>query len=176
MSITAAKPSAHQLPSTPEDERSKKAATLTLLVVVDGSERTGRVLECVKTLAGDGRGVRIILLSVQPQPAEGRIRGYGSFLRAEVVDRLRDLGGRAVNAAGRALTSTAITQQHRVEIGHSAETILRVAREENCDAIVIGAAPRNAIEGWLITRVGLYFGSPAIRVLARADRPVVVVK
>ena len=80
------------------------------LVVIDGSERTGRVIEYALRLAQDGRGVEVVLLGIVPEPADGRLRGYGSFKRDEIRARLKDvIGQRAVAAAARRLEQAGVS-------------------------------------------------------------------
>ena len=97
------------------------------LVVIDGSERTGRVIEYALRLAQDGRGVEVVLLGIVPEPADGRLRGYGSFKRDEIHARLKDvIGQRAVAAAARRLEQAGVSHKDRIEVGDPAQTILRV--------------------------------------------------
>ena len=107
---------------------------LRVLAVIDGSERTGRVIDFALGLAPEGRGIEVILLGVIPEPPDGRLRGYGSFKSKEIHARLKDLmGARAVAAAARRLDQAGITHKDRIEVGAPAEAILRVADEEACD-------------------------------------------
>jgi nucleotide-binding universal stress UspA family protein len=148
-----------------------------VLVVVDGSERTGRVVEQAKALASDEKSVQAILLNVQPAPVDGRLRGYGSFKREEIRERLVDcLGRRAVTAAGRVLSHAGIENTFRVEIGNTVATILRIANEEGCDAILIGSAAPSTLQKWLQRTTGILLATVATQVAQLSEVPVIVVK
>ena len=148
-----------------------------VLAVVDGSERTGRVVDQVKSLASVEKPIEVVLLNVQPAPADGRLRGYGSFKREEIKARLLDgLGRRAVTTAGRVLAHAGIEHKHRVEIGEVVATILRVATEEGCDLVLVGGPSPGPLQKWLQKATGLLVATMAGQVAELADVPVVLVK
>jgi nucleotide-binding universal stress UspA family protein len=150
---------------------------LRVLVVVDGSERAGRVIEQVKSFSNGQRLVEAVLLNVQPVPTEGRLRGYGSFKREAIKARLLDdLGRRAVAAAGRPLTHARIVHKYRLEMGDATETILHVANEEGCDLIFVANSPHGFLQRWLQRTTGILLATTAEQVAALADVSVVVVK
>jgi nucleotide-binding universal stress UspA family protein len=157
-------------------ERTLPAASR-VLAVVDGSERTGRLVEHVKSLAAAGKPVEVVLLNVQPAPVDGRLRGYGSFKRQEIEARLVGcIGRRAVAAAERALAHAGIECHRRVEIGDPVETILRVAAEEDCGLILISNPPSGALQKWLRRTTGLMLAAMATQVAQLANVPVIVLK
>jgi nucleotide-binding universal stress UspA family protein len=148
-----------------------------LLTVIDGSERTGRILELALDLVRRGLAVEAVLLGVVPEPPSGRLRGYGSFKRKDVHARLKDImGGRAVAAAARRLDHAGVTHKDRIEVGDAAETILRVADEESCDLVLLGAAPAGPLGRWLSTIAGLSVDTVAGKVARLATLPVLIVK
>jgi nucleotide-binding universal stress UspA family protein len=150
---------------------------LRVLAFIDGSERTGRVMDFALDLAQDGRGVEAILLGVVSEPADGRLRGYGSFKRKEIHARLKDLvGTRAVAAAARRFEQAGIMHLDRVEVGDPAQTILRIADEEACDVVLLSDAPAGAFRRWLSKVAGIATVTVAIEVVQLASVPVVVVK
>lgn len=148
-----------------------------VLVVIDGSERTGRVIEYALSLAQEGRGIEVVLLGVVPEPADGRLRGYGSFKREEIHARLKGLiGQRAVAAAARRFDQAGVPHKDRIEVGNPAETILRVVAEEGCDEVLVGDAPPGVFQRWLPRVTGLSVATVASQVARLAAVPVVVVK
>lgn len=156
---------------------SAKQRFLKALVVIDGSERTGRVIEYALNLAQDARAVEVVLLGVVPEPADGRLRGYGSFKRDQVHARLKEVvGQRAVVAATRRFEQAGISHKDRIEIGDPADTILRVAGEEGCDLILLGDTPAGALRRWLPRITGLSIATVASQVAQLATVPVVVLK
>jgi nucleotide-binding universal stress UspA family protein len=54
-------------------------------------------------------------------------------------------------------------------VGEIAPTILKLARSEKADLIVMGSHGRGAVQGMLL-------GSISARVLSQADRPVTIVR
>jgi nucleotide-binding universal stress UspA family protein len=148
-----------------------------VLTVIDGSERSGRVLEFALNLAHKGLPVEAIILNVVSEPPNGRLRGYGSFKRKEIHARLKDLmGTRAVATAARRLDHAGVTHKDLVEVGDPAETIVRAADEEACDVVVLGDAPAGAFRRWLPKITGLFAATVAGEVTQLAKLPVVVVK
>ena len=149
-----------------------------VLVVIDGSERTGRVIEYAVSLTQGGRGFEVVLLGVVPEPPDGRLRGYGSFKRDAIHARLKDdaIGQRAVVAAARRFDQAGVSHKDRIEVGDPAETILRVAEEEDCDVVLLGDAPAGAFRRWLPKVIGLSVATVASQVAQLAAVPVVVIK
>jgi nucleotide-binding universal stress UspA family protein len=150
---------------------------LRVLAVIDGSERAGRVIEQAIGLSSERRPLRAVLLAVVPDTPDGRLRGYGSFKREEVLARLIDtFGKRPITAAGRRLDQARLPHKDRIEVGDPVATILRVAREEGCDLIILGQRPPGRLGRWLPQAIGLAPATVAGQVVQRADAPVVVVK
>lgn len=148
-----------------------------LLTVIDGSERTGRILELALNLAHKGLAIEAVILTVISTPPDGRLRGYGSFKRKEIHDRLKDvMGTRAVAAAARRLDQAKITHKDRIEVGDPAETILRVSGEEACDIVLLGEAPAGIFRSWLARTTGLSLSTVAGEVAQLATLPVLIVK
>jgi nucleotide-binding universal stress UspA family protein len=166
-----------EAPNAARQQLERPRATRRVLVVVDGSERTGRIIEQLRSLAANDSQLDAVLLNVQPKPAEGRLRGYGSFKRHDIEAHLLDnLGQRAVGAAGRALAHHGIPHKHRIEIGDAVETILRVAHEERCDLIVMGDSVPGSFRRMLPKATGLTLATLAAQVSQLADVPVMIVK
>ncbi len=167
---------------TPDRESARRSPEpalrpVRLLIVIDGSERTGRIVEVAIGLARKGLAVEAILLGVIAEPPDGRLRGYGSFKRKDIHARLQDrMGTRAVAAAARRLDQAGIVHQDRIEVGDPAQTILRVADQEACDLVLLGDAPAGAFRRWLPRATGLTVATMAGKVAQLAPVPVVVVK
>jgi nucleotide-binding universal stress UspA family protein len=121
--------------------------------------------------------LEVVLLNIQPEPEQWRLRGYGWFKREEIRDRLiNDLGRPAVTSAGQQLDVAGIKHTDRIELGTAADTILRCAREENCDLIVMAEPPVGALRQWLLRSAGVSIGSTASVVIKLAPVSVVVAK
>lgn len=153
------------------------ARPIRMLTVIDGSERTGRIIELVLDLARKGLPVEAVVLGVIPEPPDGRLRGYGSFKRKEIHARLKEvMGGRTIAAAARRFDQAGVTHKDRIEVGDLAETILQVADEEACDVVLLGDAPAGALRRWLPKLTGLSVATVASEVTQLAAIPIVVVK
>jgi nucleotide-binding universal stress UspA family protein len=165
---------------TPQDVSQSGAAegrTLRVLAAVDKSECTSHVIDYLVGLRRVRAPMDVVLLNVQPEPSTGRLRGYGSFRRAVVEDRLvNDIGRGIVTRAAKKLDSAGIPHRDRIELGDKAETILRCARQEECDVIVLSEAPPGRVRRWLLRSLGLSFCSVTCVVLGLAQVPVVVAR
>lgn len=154
-----------------------KLQRLKVLVLIDGSERTSRVVEYALSLAHGDRALKVVLLGIVREPPDGRLRGYGSFKREEIHARLKDIvGQRAVSAAARRFDQQGVTHTDRIEVGDPVETILRVAGEEGSDLVLIGDSPVGPIRRWLPKAIGLSLATVANRVIQLSPVSVVVVK
>ena len=150
---------------------------LRVLAAIDGSEHTGRVTKCLIDLYARREMIEVVLLSIQPEPQNGRLRGYGSFRREEVRDRLiNDLGKRIVVSAARHLDAAGLGHKERIELGETTETIVRCAREEGCGLIVLAERPPGPLGRWLIHTTGLSAGSVAGAVSHLTQIPVMIAK
>lgn len=159
------------------EARERSGTPLRVLAVVDSTESTGRVTKYLLRLKSWNDAVDVVLLNVQPQPETGRLRGYGSFRRAEVDDRLiNDLGRRVVTSAGRYLDAAHIAHRGRIELGDPVATIVRCADEEHCDLIVLAEARPNIVSRWLMRNTGIVLDSVASVVIHCANAPVVIAK
>ena len=106
----------------------------------------------------------------------GRLRGYGSFKRAEIHGWLKeDVRQRAVSAIARRMDHEHIAHSERIEVSYPAEAILRVASEESVDLILPADAPAGAVQRMLPT-IGLTLATVAALVVQSAKVPVVIVK
>ena len=154
-----------------------KARIWKILAAVDGSERTGKIVEYLIELAAAGVAMEVVVLNVQPKPEDWRLRGYGSFKQGEIHDRLvNDLGKPIVASVGRGLDQCGITHKGRIELGEPTMVILRCANEERCDLIVVSETRPGAFRRWLTRTVRLSFGSVASNVVQLAEMSVIVVK
>lgn len=148
-----------------------------ILAAVDGSERTNRVVDYLLSLAKKNAALNVVVLNVQNEPEKWRLRGYETFKRDEIVDRLTsDVGGPIVRGVGRRLRKAGISHNTRVEIGEPVEIIIRCAAEEGCDLIVVGEPRPGAVRRWLTQAAGITLGSVAGDVVQLAETPIVVAR
>jgi nucleotide-binding universal stress UspA family protein len=166
------------LASSPIKQRTAEAASraLKVLAVIDGTERTGRIIDYALRLKGYGQSLQLVLLGVVPEPPTDRLRGYGTFKQAKIHGWLKeDMRQRAVSAVARRLDQEKIAHVDRVEVGDPTATILRVAREEGAELILIGDAPPSIVQR-ILPAIGLSIATITSQVVQRATVPVVVLK
>lgn len=144
-----------------------------LLAVIDGDPRSKGVVDHLigmgrQELAGDS-----VLLNLQPRPAEIRTR---AIMADKVRQHLMARGHAVLAQAEQALTEAGLNCRSRVEIGDDAETIVRCAKEERCDLIVM-AAPRAAgFHRRLLKATGIAICSRAGQVAELSELSVLILK
>lgn len=98
------------------------------------------------------------------------LRFANSILGSEdVIAFLHERSTAELKAAMKFLTTADIDHRTVIRTGHVAQEIVRFAKEDKFDLVVLGSKGRSAI-------VDLLVGSVAQRVLATARKPVVLVK
>jgi nucleotide-binding universal stress UspA family protein len=81
----------------------------------------------------------------------------------------REEADKALESAVSLLDHARVRYRRVVEAGHAAETIVRYAREQNCDSIIMGSRGLSSVGN-------LVLGSIAARVVHLAEIPVTLVK
>jgi len=134
-----------------------------VLVAVDHSPATDRVLAAARELASMSRGEVWVL----------HVREREVIPRLGLVPTESDAEAEAgVKAAVSALAEAGITAHAEVVdtvFGHAAREIVEMAREHDAGVIVMGSRGRSDL-------AGLVLGSTAHKVIHLADRPVLVVR
>jgi nucleotide-binding universal stress UspA family protein len=135
-----------------------------ILAAVDGSEGSLRALDAAIELAAL-TGARLIALAV-----EGPLPAYAATIgEVEEVKREKDAFFGEVAAAARARAERAgVRLEIDLRAGHAAELIVRCAREQAADLVVVGHKG-HFLEDFLL-------GSTADRVAHHAHCPVLIVK
>jgi nucleotide-binding universal stress UspA family protein len=134
-----------------------------LLVAIDHSEITGRVLGAARDLASLSNGEVWVL----------HLREREVMPRAGLIaNESPGEAHAAVDAAVDELTKAGITAHGEVRntiFGHAAGEIVDDAKEHDVDVIVMGSRGRGDL-------AGLVLGSTAHKVIHLADRPVLVIR
>jgi nucleotide-binding universal stress UspA family protein len=139
-----------------------------ILVPVDGSKNSLKAIQYAAKLAQDLRSKSsIVVISVHDDSSLSQVASYVG--KKEVENYLIETSETQLKAAQKALAKSKVAHSFIIEIGHIAETILKVANKEKCDLIVMGSKGRSAIADLLL-------GSVAQRVTSKAKQPVVLVK
>jgi nucleotide-binding universal stress UspA family protein len=136
-----------------------------LLVTLDGSEFAERVLPWVR--ASTRLGSRVLLLSVPEVPEARRFGG--------IVDEIQELRQEAEDRAcsylagvAKVLEEDGISTRLIVEGSRPAKTIVRIAKEEQVDVILLATHGRGGLDR-------LFMGSVADRVVRSSRCPVFLV-
>lgn len=147
-----------------------------ILAVVDGTERTNHVVDFIQSLAMHVSTVEVVVLNVQSKRHDHRLRGYQTFKRDEIDDRLiNEIGLPVVASVTRRLGKHGISTQSRIEIGEPADVILKCAAEDRCDAVVIGEERADAFGRFLASTLGIVSGVVA-RLTTQSECPIILVK
>lgn len=140
-----------------------------LLVAVDGSPASLRAVGLAIRFAKERQSASITLLNVQNQTMFNLADGAGLMAAAWVEEEEDRLGEDALRGAVAACEGAGAHFTIRSERGAPAETIDRIAREENIDHIIMGTRGLGSIRGLLV-------GSIATQVLHLVQVPVTLVK
>jgi nucleotide-binding universal stress UspA family protein len=144
-----------------------------ILAAVDGSEQASTVADYIADRFGGSIATYVVVLNAQPKPLEWQTRGIAS---EAIRSRLQELGHKATAPVSERLEQAHIVTKPRVELGDPADTIVRCAKEEGCDLIVMSARPLGQVGSALVRNTGATWGSVAAQVVKLSDIPVVVVK
>jgi len=138
-----------------------------ILLPVDGSEHSEHIARHAILLARHGATSEIVLLNVQVPIDAPEVLGHMPQSEIEAMQQTR--GGDAMASARALLDAANVTYVPEVVIGPVAESIARVARERQCDAIVMGLHGTSKLANALM-------GSVARDVFYLTPCPVTVVK
>jgi nucleotide-binding universal stress UspA family protein len=138
-----------------------------VLVPVDGSANSDRVIDHLLAELAAGTAMDMHLLNVQIPVDSGHARMFVSD--EEVQSYHREEGGQALKSARQKLDAAGVEYHWHVAVGHVADTILRFAREQGAERIVMGTHGRTALAHLLL-------GSVASDVSRSAPVPVTLIK
>ncbi len=145
-----------------------------IIVAIDGTELTPKVLEHAFALAHDGAGRLEVVTVTEPSVFMAPDAGLVTISTSELLDELekakaaeaKDILDKAQTAA--AAASVKISARHLPQ-QHPSDGIIKAAEEVGADLIVMGSHGRRGIRRLLL-------GSQASEVLARSSMPVLIVK
>ncbi len=138
-----------------------------ILIPFDGSAPAERAVAFALGLFHEGLNTEIVLLSVQQPPyVFGEVAVY---VKVEVAQQMALAAAERTLALADPLFADKKVTVHRVaRVGEVAETIVEVAKERQCDWIVMGSRGMGAFGNLLL-------GSVATKVVASTAAPVTVV-
>ena len=123
-----------------------------IMVPVDGSEHSRKVVHCATILAKE-LGAEVTLLNVQEHDSPAKI--------------MKEIGTRILSEAAGQFEGIKLDQ--RLLSGDPAKTIIQTAKEGDCDLILIGHKGHSAISRFLL-------GSVSDHVIQYADRSVLLIR
>lgn len=137
-----------------------------VLLPVDGSKHTKKMLAYLTTHEGLlGPNPEFIVFNVQPPIPSRAARAVGK----EIVESYHHAESEAVLApVCKFLDRKGVSYKAKTTVGHAADEILKLAKKENVDLIIMGSRGHGAL-------ASLLMGSVAQKVMAHADRPVMIV-
>ena len=140
---------------------------LKVLLAIDGSDHSTRVIDAVVKLAAEVKAPSLHMLNVQDEPiVYGEVAIYVSPEKAR--EYAREAGQRVLTQAAARLSQSGIPFTSEVAIGETAPTIARLAAERGCDLVVMGTRGMGAM-------ASLVLGSVATKVVHLTDIPVLLV-
>lgn len=137
---------------------------MNILIPTDGS---AAALRAAKFAAKLGEDVHITLMSVHDDAGLRHLKKY--VARDSISDYLRCLSEKDLKATHDMLNKLGVSHDMIIKTGHVAEEILKIAKVEKYDLLVMGAKGRSVISDMLI-------GSVAQRVMTLTVLPITLVK
>lgn len=134
-----------------------------ILVPIDGTDYSWRALEYACELVSYTRGSLVVMTVASGRRLQPVMEVDGDCLRAQIGDEL--LEAAYVMLSGKNVDCTYILEND----SDIAESILRCASEQQCEAIVLGSRGMGALEG-------LFRSSVSQAVVEKATVPVTIVK
>ncbi|HXC40189.1 MAG TPA: universal stress protein [Burkholderiales bacterium] len=143
-----------------------------ILVPTDGTERSLDAIRQAVDLA-KSLGAALLVLHVRsPINTMHHVEGgvLSRLQRTEVLAEIEAEERAILESAGKLAADAGVEHEVAFVRGYSVyETILRVAREENCDLIVMSSHGRRGLAGLLL-------GSETQKLLTHSDKPVLIVR
>jgi len=139
-----------------------------ILVAVDGSENSGRVVDfLLKTKGWYKDAVEVQLLNVQMPVAGVNVKMFIS--QDSLNEYYRDEGTAALKQARGKLDGAGLAYAHHIGVGDPAEVIVEYAKAKGCDQIMMGSRGLGSVSG-------LVLGSVATKVLHLTGVPVTLIR
>jgi nucleotide-binding universal stress UspA family protein len=139
-----------------------------ILVAVDGSENSGRVVDfLVKKSGWYSEPVEVQLLNVQMPIAGVNVKMFIS--QESLKEYYREEGTAALKQARDKLDAAGVAYAHHIGVGDPAEVIVEYAKAKHCDQILMGSRGLGSVSG-------LVLGSVATKVLHLTGIPVTLVR
>lgn len=140
---------------------------LKVLLAVDGSETSLHAVAHVIKRAAAAKGeYQVHLVNVQ-HPVHGSVSTFVDA--AQIKQYHHDEGLKALARARDMLNASGVPYLHHLFVGEPADVVVRYAKEQGCEEIVIGSRGLGGISSLLL-------GSVATKIIHLAEMPVLLVK
>ena len=161
----------------PTARKAKLSSSLNILLATDGSRDAWEAVDALKSFEFSVDTTVTLLHVLKKKIYEtGQVVGSAGKSRTEFAKLAKDLcgdrgaaGARLLKDTRDALSSTTLNIQERIALGHEAQEILRVARQQRADLVIMGSKG-------LIGLRRLLMGSVAHAVSRHAPCSVLVVR
>lgn len=150
-SVLVVKPTEGQLASSQKSPNQR----LEILLAFDGSPHAQKAVETLKALRPESR-LAISVLAVLPTLSRYALDGTAVGLLDEVREAEKEAAEAAVRTVARELGPVAGQVIAQVEEGDPAGQIVRAARSEHSDIVVLGTQGKNAVQRFLLGGVSNY--------------------
>ena len=138
-----------------------------VLVPVDGSPSAQRAVQWIGEVLGHQAGAHVHLVNVQQAVDAWEVISHlGS---SEIAQWQAATSASVLDPAAKQLLAAGVAVTTHPRVGDVAETIVGCARDQSCDAIVMGTRGLGAVRSLLL-------GSTAMKVIHLADVPVTLIK
>lgn len=134
-----------------------------ILVPIDGTDYSWRALEYACELVSYTHGSLVVMTVVSGRRLQPVMEADGGCLRAQIGDELLEAAYLMLN--GKNIDCTYILEND----SNIAESILRAAKEQECDGIVLGSRGMGVLEG-------LFRSSVSQVIVENSAVPVTIVK
>lgn len=141
-----------------------------ILVPVDGSEGSWHALECAAQMADKFAGELIVCNIVQTFNDVSLLTiPLERISISNDTEELEKIGNKVLEFAKEKMAGHQGSVEYVLDVGHPSERIIALAKERECDGIVIGSRGLSGIAEF-------FLGSVSSKVSQYANIPVVIVK
>ncbi|MCH3913708.1 MAG: universal stress protein [Acidaminococcaceae bacterium] len=138
-----------------------------ILVPVDGSDSSWRALAAAKEMAEKFGGDLVVVTVTQPIDHLNLLVVRREF--QDTLAELKEVSEKIISLAKMKLTGYEKKVDYVIKEGHPAECIVALAKEKECDSIVIGRRGLSGVEEF-------FLGSVSSNVAQQSVVPVVIVR
>jgi nucleotide-binding universal stress UspA family protein len=145
----------------PTARKAKLSSSLNLVLATDGSRDAGKAVDALRSFEFPADTTVTLLHVLKKKIYEtGQVVGSAGKTRTEFAKLTKDLCGDRGSAGLRllkdtrdALSSTTLKIQERIALGHEAQEILKTARQQRADLVIVGSKGLTGLRRFLMGSV-----------------------